>query len=313
MTFVRICALLALVASGCRPQSSGDAPTPDAASGPAFPQTVTDTMGFRITLPAKPLRIVSTAPSNTEVLFAIGAGDQVVGVTTYCNFPPEAARRTKVGGFSPKTISAETILELNPDLVLTTGRLQQTLTDPLRKLNLSVLSFDAQTLEDVAHNIREFGVVTGHWPEADTLADRLEARLNTLQKWCEAITVDRRPRVLLLVGEEPLMTAGPKTFPGQLLERAGGRNLFADADQQFPKISEEEIVRRNPDAVLIWQMGDPTERINRIAKRGAWKDLTAVRENRILHIDDDIISRAGPRLFDGLEQLAELLHPSKKK
>ncbi len=308
MRSTRIVPLLLLVALGCRP--AVPVPVPVVADA-AFPQTVTDSVGFTATLPARPMRIVSTAPANTEILFAIGAGDQVVGDTTYCTYPPEADNRTKVGGFSPKTISTETILGLAPDLVLTTGGFQQEMTAGLRAMKLSVLSYDAKTLAEIVHNVRQLGVVTGHAAEANALADRLVSRAEAVRKRSANVPLDQRPRVLLLLGEEPLATAGPKSYTGEMLELAGGRNLFADTDQVYVPISEEEIIRRNPDAIVLWQMGEPLERVGRVARRPAWRGLTAVRENRLLHIDDDLLSRPGPRLFDGLEQLAALLHPPK--
>ncbi|WP_168218743.1 ABC transporter substrate-binding protein [Limnoglobus roseus] len=309
MNALRILALLLLIAPGCGPRTPIAPPVPADGAESSFPQTVTDSLGFTATLPTRPVRIISTAPANTEILFAIGAGDQVIADTTFCTYPPEADKRPKIGGFAPKTISTETILGLAPDLVLTTGGFQQEMTDGLRNLKLPVLSYDAKTLDEVVRNVRQLGVVTGRAPEANALADRLVARAEAVRKRTAAVPVEQRPRVLLLLGVEPLATAGPKSFTGEILELAGGRNLFADADQVYVPISEEEIVRRNPDAVVLWQMGEPIERVNRIAQRPAWKDLTAVRQNRILHIDDDLLSRPGPRLFDGLEQLAEQLHP----
>ena len=105
------------------------------------------------------------------------------------------------------------------------------------------------------------------------------------------------------------MTAGPKTFAGQMLELAGGRNVFADVEQQFPRISEEEIIQRNPEAILVWERGHLGPRVEQLGQRPGWNQLAAVRTHRILTIDDDLISRSGPRLLDGLERLADLLHP----
>jgi iron complex transport system substrate-binding protein len=284
--------------------------TPDAGD---FPRTVTDSLGHSLEITQRPLRIVSTAPSNTEVLFAIGAGPQVVGVTTYCNYPSEATQRDKIGGFAPKTISLERIVQMRPNLILCTGRIQQQLVESLRGLQLPVLAYDAQTLDDVLRNIRSLGQATGNTDQAEMLAAELEKRLARVRSRFEGLPADKRPRVLFLQALEPLMIAGPKTFVGQMIDLAGGQNLFADLEQAYPRVSEEEIVRRNPSVLFTWERGDSTSRKERLAKRPAWAGIDAVRQGRIITLDEDMISRPGPRLFDGLEQLADLLHPSPER
>jgi iron complex transport system substrate-binding protein len=277
-------------------------------AGDPLPRTLTDSFGHSLTISRRPARIVSTAPSTTEILFAVGAGQQVVGVTTYCNYPSEAGKCDKVGGFTPKSISIERIVGLRPDLVLTTGRLQQPLSEELRKLEIPTLSFDAKNLENVIDNIRSIGQASGHSEEADALARELDHRLSRVQERFATLPAADRPRVLLLLSEDMLMTAGPKTFAGQMLELAGGRNVFADVEQQFPRVSEEEIIKRNPSAVVLWAMGNGAPPKGQLGKRPGWDQIDAFRNQRILAIDDDLLSRAGPRLFDGLEKMADLLH-----
>lgn len=291
-----------------------DDPAPKVQVGSGdFPRSVTDSGGHVLTLPRRPARIVSTAPSNTEILFALGAGPRVVGVTTTCSFPPEAAKIDTIGGFTPKSISIERIVGSRPDLVLTTGRLQQPLTESLRQVRLNVLSYDAKTLEDVIGNVRAIGRATDHDDAADKLAKSLERRLARIRQHFGRLAKADRPKALLLLTEEPLMVAGPKTFAGQLVELAGGRNVFPEVAQQFPRVSEEEIIKRNPDVILIWQRGGFAERKARLRQRPGWNQLAAFRNDRILNIDEDVIYRAGPRLFDGLEQLATMLNPAAAK
>jgi iron complex transport system substrate-binding protein len=295
---------------GCGIQPAADAPSSEPmAASDDFPRTVSDSFGHALTIARRPARIISTAPSNTEILFAVGAGSQVVGVTTQCNYPPEAGARDKIGGFALQTISTERIVGLRPDLVLTTGRIQQPLSESLRKLGLAVLSYDAQTLDEVIRNVRVIGQATGHAAEAEALAVGLERRRERVRSRFAELPEANRPRVFFLVSEDPLMTAGGKTFAGQMLDLAGGRNVFADVDQQFPRVSEEEIVRRNPAVILTWERAHGEPRREQIAQRPAWGQIDAVRNNRVLTIDDDLISRPGPRLLDGLERMADLLHP----
>ena len=260
--------LLLLALAGCGGRPAEPPAGPPAPEG-GFPRTVTDSGGYSLTLPARPVRVVSTAPTNTECLFAVGAGAQVVGVTTYCNFPAEASSREKVGGFSPKSISTERIVGLKPDLVVTTGRLQQPVADELRRLGLPVLSYDAQTLDEVTQNIRLIGRAVGREAEADALAADLDRRRGRVRGRVAALPPEARPTVLLLLSDDPLLTAGPKTFPGQLLEEAGGRNVFGEVGQQFPRVSEEEVVSRNPAVALFWEWGDSAARRERLVKRPA--------------------------------------------
>lgn len=301
--------LLTMVLGCGRSQDSPDA-TPDNGSG--YPRQVIDSAGFSVTLPARPIRIVSTAPSNTEILFAIGAGPQVVGVTTYCAYPAEAKSKEKVGGFAPNALSSERIIGLKPNLVLTTGRIQQSFTESLRKLGLNVLSYDASTLEEVVSNVRGLGQATGCEEEAEKLAKQMEHRIQQVRLRFTQLRMISRPAVLFLVSEEPLMIAGPKSFAGQMIVLAGGRNVFPEVKQQFPRISEEEILRSNPGAILLARHGEGEPPGAQLLKRPTWANMDAVRNKRVLIIDDDLINRPGPRLVDGLEILADLIHPKKK-
>jgi len=294
---------------GCSDRPPDETHTTAAGASDGFPQSVKDSFGHSVTLPRQPTRIVSTAPTNTEILFAVGAGPQVIGVTTYCNYPAEAAQREKIGGFAPKSISVERIVGLGPDLVLTTGRIQQSLADSLRDVRLPVLSYDAQSLQEVIRNIRVIGQAVGRAEAADVLATKLEQRLARVRQRFAGLPFQQRPRVLLLISEDPLTAAGPKSFAGQMLEVAGARNVFADVEQQFPHVSEEEILKRNPAAIVLYERGMGLPSREHLGKRPGWSQVDAFRNHRVLAIDDDLLARAGPRLFDGLEQMADLLHP----
>lgn len=291
---------------GSRPTITDPAPPKSTSTDSAYPRTVMDSTGFSLTLPNRPTRIVSTAPSNTEILFAIGGGEQLVGVTTYCNYPPEAKQRQKIGGFSPKSISIESIVKLQPDLVLTTGGIQQSLTKSLRQVGLPVLSYDADSLDGVVENVRLIGQASGRQREAESLAARLQERLAAARARATAHQT-AGPRVLLLLSEEPLMSVGPKTFLGQMLELAGGQNVFADVTQQYPRISEEQIIQRNPEVIVLWDGGNAAVRREQLTKRPGWGQLDAVRHQRLPAIHEDLISRPTPRLFDGLDELTRAL------
>ncbi len=263
-----------------------------------------DSSSKQAEISAVPRRIVSTAPSNTEILFAVGAGNQVVGVTTFCTAPPEAKSRETIGGFAPKTISIEKIVSLKPDLVLTTGGIQDTLTQQLRELNLPVQSYDAGSLAGVRENIERLATLTGHAERGRELSATLKARQAAVEARVAKRT-GRRPGVIFVVAEEPLLIAGPKTFASQLVELAGGKNLFADVSQDYPRVSDEEIVKRNPDLIVYFQSGHEERTQTPFAKRPGWNTLHAIQTQQLLSIEDDLIARVGPRLFDALELLSE--------
>jgi len=279
-----------------------------------WPLEVVDGLGRKVVVARPALRIVSLAPSNTEILFAVGAGDRVVGRTTVCTYPLAAAAVASIGGMTPKGINLEAIVALRPDLVLAVSGVQEPIIAPLERLGLRVLAIDAEDLAGVARNLRLVGKLTDHVAESDQLATRFSNRIEAVRRRVAARTA-ARPRVLFLVNEDPPMTAGPKTFIGQMIETAGGINIFGDLTTRYPKPSEEEILARAPEVLLI-AMGtmnpgsrDEVARRARVRSRAAWGQIPAVRDNRITFLEADQMLRPGPRLADGLEALATALEP----
>lgn len=278
----------------------------------AFPLTLTDSLGREVTLVALPQRIVSLAPSNTEILFAVGAGDQVVGVTEYCNYPPEAQEgREIVGGFSAKSLSVEKILSLQPDVVFSAGAIHQPVIEALEQAGVTVVAFDAQSFDEVYQNILTAGRVTGHAAEAEKVVAEMKDRLAKVQAVVRQIPEQERPKVFYEIWDEPLMTAGPNTFIGQMIELAGGINVFADVEEQYPQISPEAVVERDPDVILGPDSHAEGLTAEKIAARPGWGDIKAVREGRILIVNGDIVSRPGPRVVEAVEAIARLLYPER--
>lgn len=275
----------------------------------AYPLTVTDGLGRSVTIDAQPERIVSLAPSNTEILFEIGAGEQVIGVTEFCDYPAEAAQREQIGGFSAKTISVEKIVALKPDLVLSADESQQPIIDALVQLQIPVVAFKATSFEDVYANITLIGQITGQEAGANETVTYMQQRVAAVTDKVADVPQDERPTVFWEVWDEPLMTAGPKTFIGQMIELAGGENLFADVTEEYPQISAEAVAQRNPDIVL--GPDDHADKLTaeEISARPGWDATGAVQNDRFAIIDGDIVSRPGPRLVEGLEQVAAALHP----
>ncbi|MEN6478463.1 MAG: cobalamin-binding protein [Anaerolineales bacterium] len=286
-------------------------PTPVEAAQTTFPLTLHDDLDREVTIVEPAQRIVSLAPNLTESLFAIGAGEQVVGVTSFCNYPEEAQTRPQIGGFTSDTISIEQIVALDPDLVLSTGGYQQETIEALDALGIPVLGLDPNTLADVMAMIRQLGTITGHAEEAEAVVADMAARIDAVKQAVADIPEDQRVTVYWQIWDEPLMVAGPKSYPGELIELAGAKNVFADTDDYYPTVSAEEVVQRNPQVIMGPNSHGDRLTVETFQQRPGWSTIDAVVNGRIYVVDDDIVSRAGPRLVDALEIIAQTLYPDR--
>ncbi|MEW5960875.1 MAG: cobalamin-binding protein, partial [Chloroflexota bacterium] len=291
------------------------APTPLPTAMPAtpaadFPITVSDDLDRRVTLTAKPERIISLLPSNTEILFAVGAGEQVIGVTSYCNYPPEAATRRQIGGITVQSISVETIIAMEPDLILST-QAQAEIIDTLTGTGLTVIALQPRTLDDIYANIELVGRITGHPDKAAALVTGLRRRAEAVEAAVAAVPQRERLDVFYEVWHDPLMTTGPNTFIGQIITLAGGDNIFADVAEDWPQVSSEVVVTRNPAVILGPDSHGDALTGDSIARRPGWAGLEAVQTGRIYLLDGDAVSRPGPRLIDMLEEIARDLYPDR--
>jgi iron complex transport system substrate-binding protein len=274
-----------------------------------YPLTLVDGLGREVTIAAPPQRIVSLLPSNTEILFTLGLGDRVVGVTQYDTFPAEAQEKTKIGGMTVESISLETILALEPDLVLAHDAHQQQVIDLLTDNGLTVFAVNSTGLADVYRAIEWIGRIADIQPQAAALNLQIQTDIAAISAKIEQIPVDQRPTVFYEVWSEPLLTAGPETFIGQLISLAGGRNIFADVAQDFPEISPEEVIARNPAVILSSQFSAENLAPEALAARPGWSEIEAVKNGRIHFLTDDFISRPGPRLALALQELVKALYP----
>jgi iron complex transport system substrate-binding protein len=279
-------------------------------------QTVTlvDYMGNVVTLTSPPERIVSLAPSNTEMLFAVGAGDNVVGVTDFCNYPYnftawiEAGNMTSIGNYySP---SVEPIVALEPDLVLaSSGSLDAAVN--LQALGYKVLVLEAKTIDGVLQDILLVGRATGNDVEAGVVVSEIRQRIDVVANQASAATTT--PKVYHEVWNEPIMSAGPGTFIDELITLAGGENIFNDATTSWPTASSEVIIEKNPDVMFFPDMymgvANFYQTIEVVKDRPGWDSITAVKNDALYEINADIISRSGPRLVDALEAIAKMVHP----
>ncbi len=255
---------------------------------------------------ARPERIVSTAPAMTEILFAIGAGPRVVGVTTQDDFPPEVVGITTVGGFSPKLLKLEVVLGLRPDLVVSAGGFMQPTVDALAKTGVPVYAAEPATFAALAQTIRDLGTLTDCAARADEVAARLLDRVQAVARRAETRS-GPKPGVLVVLDADRLIVAGPGTFLGQMVTLAGGTNALAGtpvAAIDYPPISDELVLRAQPTFVLVPGGAGAAEAL---AKRPGWHTLDAVRAGRVRPVPESLVSRPGPRLVDGLEAVEAVL------
>jgi iron complex transport system substrate-binding protein len=300
---------LVILCAGCAPSAVQETP---AKPGPAggFPLTVRDDLERSVTVNAPPARIVSLAPSVTEALFAVGAGPRVVAVTTTDTEPAEVKRLPTVGGFAPETISAEAILAQKPDLVIAGGRFQQPVVEALARLGIPAVVFDPASLDGIEDTIVRVGRLTGAEAKAGEVVSDIRRRREAVRKRAASLQPAQRRRVLYVLWDEPLQTAGPDTFVGQMIVEAGGQNVFADTQQQYPAVSDEAVLARKPDLILAADHGGAKLR-DRLARRPGWDRLPAIQARRVVTVPEDLLHRPGPRIIDGLERLAALLGESR--
>lgn len=276
--------------------------------------TLVDDRGYVLNLTSYPNRIVSLAPSNTEILFAVGAGDRVVGVTNYCNYPYnfsawiEAGNLTSVGDYWIPNMEA--IVTLEPDLVLAAFA-QEEVVNTLRGMGYKVLVLDPHNIDDILKDIVLVGRATNKDVEAGILVNNLRQRIDAVVSKVAGVT--STPKVCYEVWYDPLWSLGSESWEHELIEKAGGINIFADQSLKYFETSSEAIIERNPD-IMIFPLGHGGGppfwgSFDQVKARPGWNAISAVQNDRLYTIDADIISRPSPRIVDALETLAEIIHP----
>ena len=258
---------------------------------------------------APPKRVISLAPSLTEMVYALGAGQTLVGVTTVCNYPEAARRLPKVGGMEDGGVDLEKVLSLKPDLVVAIGLYQSSTVEALRRLGLRVELVPSQTVEDVFAAANRLGTLLGRQAEARRLTADMGRRIDRVRRATAALPKGRRPRVFYQVWDQPLMTATRDTLIGRLIELGGGVNVFSDLSGRYVQVSPEAVLKRDPQVILA-----PTTHASRVdpkilARTPGLAGVTAVRTGRVYVLDGDLVSRAGPRIAEALELVARAIHP----
>ena len=276
------------------------------ASPSAFPLTIKDELGRTVTITKAPQRIISLAPSNTEILFALGLGDKVIAVTDYDDFPAAVKQKTSVGGYT--TPNMEKIVSLSPDLILVTSAHTSKVIQVLEG-QYTVVGLDPQTIDDVLKSISLVGKITGKNQEASDLTSNLQTRINAVTDKTSKLDAAQRPRTFYIVWDNPLMSAGAATFQADLIEKAGGSNVARTLDG-WATISPEAVLASNPQVMIagkVANMGDNNFQFIKTDARLANTD--ARKQSKVYEVDGNLISRPGPRLVDALEEFARTLHP----
>ncbi len=300
-------ALLIVALAGCAGAKTPEASEPAVTEAPEL-VSVVDDAGRTVEIVRNPQRLISLAPSNTEILFALGLGDKVVGVTDFCDYPEEAQAIEKVGGMEH---NLEKIVALDPDLIVAIGGspAQVEKATEMEKLGLTVLVLDPGDIEGIMANVELVGKATGAEKEASQLAAQMRKRFDDITT--KAKEAGSRPKVFFeLDATDPSKpyTPGPGSFIDALISLAGGSNIGASAKMQWAQLSTEEIIAQDPELIILGDVNYGVT-IEMVKERPGWSVIAAVKNGAIYPIDDILISRPGPRIIDGLEDLARIIHP----
>jgi len=272
------------------------------------PGDIVDDLGRSVTVAEIPERIVSLAPSCTEILFALGLEDKVVGVTEYCDYPQEATEKAKVGGFS--TVDLEKVVDANPDLVFATSKHEADTIPALEDLGLVVVALAPETTEDMLENVLLVGDLTDTKSVARKLVNDMRKRIAAVTEKTEGLSQSDRPWTLYLTWHDPIWTVGEGSITHELIELAGGINVARDIDRHGT-IDLESAVARNPEVIIACEGHGSAEDapLNWAQTNDVLSVIDARSNNRIYQVDADLATRPGPRIVEGLEWFAYFLHP----
>lgn len=248
-----------------------------------------------------PQRIVSLSPASTEILFAVGAENQIVAVSDFSDYPPQAQNLPKVGGFDGKTLSLEKILSFNPDFVYLTNVMHNHLIPHFESLNIDYYLSDANSFEQVKNEILQIAKITGHTSTGENIVKEIDSSINKINSQNQ---LDQSPTVYWEVWNSPFMSAGNSSFINDLIKTAGGINIFQEIAQAYPTVSEETIVAKNPQIIIIPQNSGIT--VDSVKNRKGWSQIDAVKNDKIFIVDDNLLTRSGARIGESAEYLANL-------
>jgi iron complex transport system substrate-binding protein len=327
LTFLSLMAMLGLICSVacvCEPLPTEPTPPPQPPPSqekppeqaepepeelPTFPLTVVDDLGRTVKIEKLPQRIISLAPSNTEIIYALGLEDRLVGTTDYCDYPEAAKYKPRVAGYVNPDL--EKVVSQQPDLIIAEAIHENTVLPALEKLGLTVIVMSASSLNVVLDDIKLIGEVTGKSKAATKLVDDLTKRIQAVTTKTAGLPPEQRPRVLYTVWYDPIWTMGSETFIDDIIWKSGGDNIFSKDFEKSHVVSLESIISKNPQVIIVSGMGTTGDLIyNNIMSEVRLKGVDAMRDNRVYKISNaNFIERPGPRVVDGLEEVAKIIHP----
>jgi len=251
-------------------------------------------------------RYISLAPSTTEILFALGLDNEIVGVSSYCNYPEKAKAKESIGDFSNPNI--EKIVSLRPDCIFCTGLEQAPVVDKLKKLNLNVYVSDPKNTKELFETILDIGKLTNREYTAQILVKKIELELEETSDKVGLIALDQRKKVFIEIWHDPLTTAGQGSFIDEIITFSGGINIAKDTKRPYSIFSTEEVIRRDPDCIILAYMGQDKS-VKALEQRFGWNNIKAVKNKRVFSdIDQNIILRPGPRIGKAAKEIYERIY-----
>lgn len=267
-------------------------------------RTFVDDLGRKLYLAKPPVRVLSLAPSMTEILYSLGLDEEIVGVSDFCDYPPQAAAKPKIGYSNP---NLESIVALKPDLVLAPSTfLRADVLAKLDQLKIPTFVLEAKTIEEIPSHVQTIGRMVDRAQAGDRVATDMRERIASLKAKVQGLS---RPRVLYVLNSQPLITVGPGSFIHQMIELAGGVNVAGRAQAPYPRLSLEEVLKEDPE-LLLFPVGK-AEAVSDSEQQAwrRWTTLSAVKHQQFHRIAADLLNRPGPRIVLALEQLTRIIHP----
>lgn len=268
-----------------------------------------DEVGREVSLPFPPKRIVSLAPNITEILFRLGLDEEIVGVSIHCNFPEKAKSRVQVGSYI--SLDFEKITSLNPDLIIATGAGNtRDMVNRLETLGFKTYVIFPKNFDDILQSIGHLGQVTNREVASRNIIEGMRKRKQRVVELTRGLS---RPKVFIQIGEAPMVTVGKGSFADDLIRIAGGQNIAGREKELYPRFGMEEILKRSPEVIVVSSMNPKGDYQKTLREWARWKTIPAVKNGRIHLVDSDLLDRPSPRIIDGLEEIARVLHPERFK
>jgi iron complex transport system substrate-binding protein len=270
-------------------------------------QRFKDEVGREVIVLFPPMKIVSLAPNITEILFSLGLDQEIVGVSIHCNFPEKVQSKVRVGSYI--SLDFEKIVSLKPDLIIATGAGNtRDMVERLERLGFPTYVIFPKNVEDVIRSVGHLSQLVGREKEGAEIIREMKRRRERVVELTLGLS---RPRVFLQIGEAPVVTVGKNSFADDLIRLAGGDNVAGNENEMYPRFGMEEILKRSPEVILISSMNPKGNYQKVLREWSRWKTIPAVKNGRIHLLDSDLIDRPSPRIIQGLEEMARILHPER--